>query len=29
MVRGKVARELSEPPWDRPSLIAAVEGLDG
>ena len=29
MVRGKVAREFSEPPWDRSSLIAAVEGLDG
>ena len=29
MVRGKIAREFSQPPWDRPTLIAAVEGLDG
>jgi simple sugar transport system ATP-binding protein len=29
MVRGKIAREFTEPPWDRPTLISAVEGLDG
>jgi len=27
MVRGTIAREYTEPPWDRQSLIAAVEGL--
>jgi len=27
MVRGVVAREFSEPPWERQSLISAVEGL--
>lgn len=29
MVRGKIAREFTQPPWDRPTLIASVEGLDG
>jgi simple sugar transport system ATP-binding protein len=29
MVRGKIAREFAEPPWDRQQLISAVEGLDG
>ena len=29
MVRGRIAREFTEPPWDRPTLISAVEGLDG
>jgi simple sugar transport system ATP-binding protein len=28
MVRGRVSREFSTPPWDRETLIAAVEGLD-
>jgi simple sugar transport system ATP-binding protein len=28
MVRGRVARELGQPPWDRETLIACVEGLD-
>jgi simple sugar transport system ATP-binding protein len=29
MVRGQVARELTQPPWERQELIAAVEGLEG
>jgi simple sugar transport system ATP-binding protein len=28
MVRGVIAREFAQPPWDRQELIAAVEGLD-
>ncbi len=28
MVRGRVAAEFGEPPWDRQRLIAAVEGLE-
>jgi simple sugar transport system ATP-binding protein len=28
MVRGRVSREFGTPPWDRQTLIAAVEGLD-
>jgi simple sugar transport system ATP-binding protein len=28
MVRGRVAREFGQPPWDRETLIACVEGLD-
>ena len=27
MVRGVVAREFTEPPWERQRLISAVEGL--
>jgi simple sugar transport system ATP-binding protein len=27
MVRGVIAREFAQPPWDRQSLISAVEGL--
>lgn len=29
MVRGKLSGEFVEPPWDRQTLISAVEGLDG
>jgi simple sugar transport system ATP-binding protein len=29
MVRGRVSREFSTPPWDRETLIASVEGLGG
>jgi simple sugar transport system ATP-binding protein len=29
MVRGRVTREFSSPPWDRETLIGSVEGLDG
>ena len=28
MVRGRIAAEFDQPPWDRQRLIAAVEGLD-
>jgi simple sugar transport system ATP-binding protein len=28
MVRGRIAAEFNQPPWDRQRLIAAVEGLD-
>ena len=28
MVRGRIAHEFDTPPWDRQTLIAAVEGLD-
>jgi simple sugar transport system ATP-binding protein len=28
MVRGVIAREFAQPPWERPELIAAVEGLE-
>jgi simple sugar transport system ATP-binding protein len=28
MVRGKIAAEFDQPPWDRQRLISAVEGLD-
>jgi len=28
MVRGRLAAEFGEPPWDRQRLIAAVEGLE-
>jgi len=28
IVRGRVAAEFDQPPWDRQRLIAAVEGLD-
>jgi len=28
MVRGRIAVEFDQPPWDRQRLIAAVEGLD-
>jgi simple sugar transport system ATP-binding protein len=28
MVRGRISREFSQPPWDRQELIAAVEGLE-
>jgi len=28
MVRGRLAREYRQPPWDRHELIAAVEGLE-
>jgi simple sugar transport system ATP-binding protein len=28
MVRGRIAREFNQPPWDRQELIAAVEGLE-
>ena len=28
MVRGRIASEFGEPPWDRQRLIAAVEGLE-
>jgi len=28
MVRGKVAHQFEQPPWDRQQLIAAVEGLE-
>jgi simple sugar transport system ATP-binding protein len=28
MVRGKIAHQFDEPPWDRQQLIAAVEGLE-
>jgi simple sugar transport system ATP-binding protein len=28
MVRGQVRHELDQPPWDRETLIAAVEGLE-
>jgi simple sugar transport system ATP-binding protein len=28
MVRGRIAAEFEQPPWDRQRLIAAVEGLD-
>ncbi len=28
MVRGRIAAEFDQPPWDRQSLIAAVEGLE-
>ena len=29
MVRGRLSRSFDEPPWERQTLIAAVEGLDG
>jgi simple sugar transport system ATP-binding protein len=29
MVRGRIATEFQQPPWDRQRLIATVEGLDG
>jgi len=29
MVRGRLSRSFDQPPWDRQTLIAAVEGLDG
>jgi simple sugar transport system ATP-binding protein len=29
MVRGRVTRKFTSPPWSRQALIAAVEGLDG
>jgi simple sugar transport system ATP-binding protein len=29
MVRGRIGRELTQPPWDRQELISAVEGLEG
>jgi simple sugar transport system ATP-binding protein len=28
MVRGRIAAEFTQPPWDRQRLIAAVEGLE-
>ena len=28
MVKGRLVKEYSQPPWDRHELIAAVEGLD-
>jgi simple sugar transport system ATP-binding protein len=28
MVRGRIAAEFAQPPWDRQLLIAAVEGLE-
>jgi simple sugar transport system ATP-binding protein len=28
MVRGRIAAEFAQPPWDRQRLISAVEGLD-
>jgi simple sugar transport system ATP-binding protein len=28
MVRGKIAHQFEDPPWDRQQLIAAVEGLE-
>jgi simple sugar transport system ATP-binding protein len=28
MVRGRIAHEFNQPPWDRQQLIAAVEGLE-
>jgi simple sugar transport system ATP-binding protein len=28
MVRGRIAAEFDQPPWDRQRLISAVEGLD-
>jgi simple sugar transport system ATP-binding protein len=28
MVRGRIAHEFAQPPWDRQTLIAAVEGLE-
>jgi simple sugar transport system ATP-binding protein len=28
MVRGTIAGEFDQPPWDRQRLIAAVEGLE-
>ena len=28
MVRGRVVREVTERPWNRVELIAAMEGLD-
>jgi simple sugar transport system ATP-binding protein len=28
MVRGRIAAEFDQPPWDRQRLIAAVEGLE-
>ncbi|HEY6409663.1 MAG TPA: hypothetical protein VIY29_19565, partial [Ktedonobacteraceae bacterium] len=28
MVKGRMVREYSQPPWDRHELIAAVEGLE-
>ena len=28
MVRGRIAREFNQPPWDRQELISAVEGLE-
>jgi simple sugar transport system ATP-binding protein len=28
MVRGRIAHEFDQPPWDRQTLIAAVEGLE-
>jgi simple sugar transport system ATP-binding protein len=28
MVRGRIAAEFEQPPWDRQRLISAVEGLD-
>jgi simple sugar transport system ATP-binding protein len=28
MVRGRIALEFNQPPWDRQELIAAVEGLE-
>jgi simple sugar transport system ATP-binding protein len=28
MVRGKIAHEFDQPPWDRQQLISAVEGLE-
>ena len=28
MVRGGIAREFAQPPWERQALIGAVEGLD-
>jgi simple sugar transport system ATP-binding protein len=28
MVRGRIAHQFDEPPWDRQRLIAAVEGLE-
>jgi simple sugar transport system ATP-binding protein len=28
MVRGRIAHEFDQPPWDRQRLISAVEGLE-
>ena len=28
MVRGRIAAQFDQPPWDRQRLISAVEGLD-
>jgi hypothetical protein len=28
MVRGRIAVEFDQPPWDRQRLISAVEGLE-